>query len=164
MEEKKVFINNYKKASFTCPKCKKRKMLNVAGYRNIQEEVRITHRCSCGNDYTLLLERRMFPRKIVHLPGSYIWKERRKTMIVKDISRGGVKLELETEKGMKIGDRLVIEFCLDDPRQTLIHKEVTVRYERGPCIGVEFRPSKIITSFDRSNDKAIAAYMLGRSS
>jgi len=73
-------------------------------------------------------------------------------------------LELRAGKDMNIGDKLVIEFCLDDPRKTLIHKEVTIRYEREPCIGVEFRPSEVATPFDRSNDKAIAAYMLGRSS
>lgn len=164
MTEEKVFINNYKKASFTCPACKKRRMLNVAGYRNIQEEVRITHRCSCGKDCTFLLERRIFPRKRVRLSGNYIWKERRKTMIVKDISRGGVKLELASEMEMKmeIGDKLVIEFCLDDQRQTLIHKEVIVRYKREPYIGVEFCLPAVTTSFDRLNDKAITDYMLGR--
>ncbi len=158
--EKKVFINNYKKASFTCPKCDKRKTLNVSGYRNVREEVKITHRCSCGNSYTLLLERRRYRRKNVTLSGAYVWKERRRKMIVKDISRGGVKLELKVEKDMKIGDKMFVELSLDDPKRTLIQKEVVIRNIRERHIGVEFFSPKIITLADKKSDKALAAYML----
>ncbi len=160
MKEKKVFINNCKKAPFVCPKCRKKKMLNVSGYRNILEEVRITHRCSCGNSYTLLLERRKFHRKRVSLSGAYVRKESRKTMIVKDLSRGGLKFEVKAEKDIKIGDKLFVEFCLDDSHQTLIQKEVIVRRIKGSHIGAEFHSPAVETLVDRAYDRAIAYCML----
>lgn len=160
MTEQKVFINNYSKASFTCPNCKKRKLLNVSGYRNIREEVKITHRCSCGHTYTLLLERRRFPRKNVRLTGAYVWNERRRKMMIRDMSRGGVRIELKQRERFKIGDKLFIEFSLDDTRRTLIQKEVIVRNIRGPYIGAEFCAPIIETSADRASTKAIASYML----
>jgi hypothetical protein len=163
LPEKKVFINNQNKAMFLCPACEKSRSLNVPGYRNIGEVIRITYRCACGSSYDLLLERRRFLRKDVNLPGVYyiLGEDKVKgSMTVKNLSRAGLRLELKDEKHLKIGDKLLIGFCLDNNSKTVVKKKVVVRNMFGAYVGAEFCAGKAGSAFDKDSDSAIRSYML----
>jgi len=136
----RVFINNDGEAVFVCPKCQKAMTMNVAIYKDIDEPVKITHWCSCGCSYTPLLERRRFHRKNVRLPGACILarEKAKRPMTVRDISRGGLKLELKESVSAKVGDKLLVMFRLDDSPKTVIQKKATIRNINGAFIGVEF--------------------------
>jgi hypothetical protein len=152
----KVFINNDGEAVFVCPKCQKAMSMNVSIYKNIDEPIKITHWCSCGYSYTPLLERRRFHRKAVRLPGVCMLEREKakRSMIVRDISRGGLKLELKDTAPVKLGDKLLVMFRLDDRPKTVIQKKATIRNVKGTFIGVEF----YFGEADNKAEKAIVHY------
>ena len=78
-------------------------------------------------------------------------------MTVIDLSRTGLKLKLNDKGGFAIGDKLVIEFNLDDAKHSPIKKEVKIMKIDKTELGVAF------LSMHPSNpsDKALGFYMFG---
>ncbi len=105
-------------------------------------------------------------------------------MTVLDVSRSGLRLEIShVQLKMKehdvsgitdeqatlehkiqkpvdeinVGDKLLVEFRLDDTKKTLIKKEVIIRWMKTPYIGVEFSSQSL-------NDGSLGFYMMDDSS
>lgn len=163
-QEQKVFINNDNMATFVCPKCKRSTTADVSEYKDINKVVRIQHTCSCGYSHTVLLERRKFFRKNVDIPGRYIREGEKsgKPMTVKDLSRSGLKIEMEQKDDLKIGDRLSVEFKLDNPQRTFIRKEVFVKTLSGSYAGTEFCSRDTNNPIDKAYDIAIGFYTFSK--
>ncbi len=141
MEEiEKIFIGSNDMATFSCPQCSKTKTANVSRYKNIEKAVRVKCKCPCGHSYTVLLERRKHIRKNLELAGAYISEKggERGSMVVIDLSRSGVRIKLNMTANIEIGDKLMLEFNLDDQQQSLISKEIIVRSINDLLIGAEF--------------------------
>ncbi len=141
MALKKVFITSNNLATFVCPECQNSRTRNVAQYKDIETAVKVKCKCPCGHTYNVLLERRKDLRKSMDLPGTYSSQTQegvRGTMVVKNLSRSGMNLEMNMKMAFQIGERLNIEFNLDDSQRSLIRKEVIIRSIRGTNIGVEF--------------------------
>ena len=110
--------------------------------------------------YAAQLERRRYFRKTVHFPGTYSraaggCHAGRGTMDVLDLSRTGVKLRVGKHENLKVGDRLTVEFQLDDRRRSRISRESVVRRIDGMHLGAEFTPSDPADP----NHKAIGFYL-----
>jgi len=135
----KVFMNEENKATFVCPECERAKTVDVSKYKDIKRAVRVKAKCKCGNQYSVLLERRKYYRKETKLPG-YVYGEsdNKGPMTVKDLSRFGIKFELGSKRFLFVGDKVVVEFELDDGHKTLIKKEVKIVSLSGNLIGAEF--------------------------
>lgn len=154
-----VFIYKANKAIVICPKCEKSKTIDVSEDIGSKYLVRLKHKCSCGYLYIVLLERRKRHRKIVNLPGTFICsisKEQvaKGLMTIQDITRAGLcfKLDANTKQKLNIGDKLLLDFNLDDKSRSLIKKEAIIRNIRGDFIGVEFSSVDLY-------DKALGLYM-----
>ncbi len=132
-------MNDENMATFVCPKCELARTVDMAKYKDIKRAVKVRARCKCGHQYTVLLERRKFYRKTTDLKG-YIYgeSESKGRMVVKDLSRFGLKFELESKRLLYEGDLLMVEFELDDGHRTLIKKEVRVKSISASLIGAEF--------------------------
>ena len=105
-------------------------------------------------------------------------------MTVLDVSRAGLRMEISHVKlkvkehdvsvvtgeqatfdhkikkpvdEINIGDKLFVEFRLDDTKQTLIKKEVIIRWMKMPYIGVEFSSQSLY-------DGSLGFYMMDESS
>ncbi len=158
MEEKKIFVNDEGTAVFTCPTCNASKSNDVTKLLKLEKAVRVRCRCSCGTRYTAILERRKYFRKPVHLSGRYYTRDQKKKgpVTVIDISRVGLKLRLWAPSGLKTGDRIIVEFQLDDKNRTDIKKELVIRSMSGDQLGAEFY------SIDPANvyDKALGFYLM----
>jgi hypothetical protein len=104
------------------------------------------------------LERRRHYRKLIDLYGTYWIKEKglSRDMVIKDISRAGIKFHVDLKPLLKIGDSIGVEFRLDNPQRTLISKRVIVRNIRDGDVGVEF------INVDSSNaaDVSIGFYLM----
>lgn len=158
----KAFISSTNQITFSCPQCKNTRTVDVTKYRALDKAVKIKVHCPCGHDYPVLLERRKQFRKAVSLPGTFtrIYNQRRAgkgTMVVKDVSRTGLSIQVNDTTHMKNGDILEVVFKLDDPKRSAIQKEVVIRKIVGYDIGTEF------VSIDAGNasDKAIGFYLMG---
>jgi hypothetical protein len=135
----KVFVSEKRTATFVCPECKRTKTTDVSAYLKSDKLIKVKCRCTCGHAYSALLERRKFFRKETSLPGVYTSvKKERRPMTVMNLSRTGLKFKLHASDTLKAGDRLVVEFNLDDPQQSLIRKEVIVKNIKNSNIGAAF--------------------------
>jgi len=154
-----VFIYKDNKAIVICPKCEKSKTIDVSEDIGSKYLVRLQPKCSCGYLYIVLLERRKRHRKIVNLPGTFIYSVSKEQvdkglMTIQDITRAGLcfKLDANTKQKFNIGDKFLLECHLDDKSRSLIKKEAIIRNIRGPFIGVEFSSVDLY-------DRALGLYM-----
>jgi RNase P subunit RPR2 len=157
----KSFVTPDRKATFICPKCKKPRRADVSALSDLNQPVRVRVRCPCGNVYTADLERRLRQRKQVNFPGIAVRSTQSDDsghipVSVTDISRGGLKLRLSNSGTFKRGEKLRVEFRLDDARRSLICKKVVVAMVNGLEAGVQF----IDINGDDSSDKALGFYLL----
>jgi hypothetical protein len=77
-------------------------------------------------------------------------------MVVKDVSRTGLKLRVSDARLLNSGDILEVNFRLDNPQKSTILKEVVVRKIEGLDLGAQF------VSIEPGNpsDKAIGFYLM----
>ncbi len=157
----KVEIKKDGTAFFTCPECHYSKKKDVSAYKKTKTAVRLTCRCKCGNNYSVLLERRRHFRKKTNLSGSYTNENGDKVpIIINNLSISGISFQLDdkhnkrmlegngfkveipvdTERNIaiNIGDKLMVEFYLDDREKSWVQRDVTVKYIKGDQVGGEF--------------------------
>jgi len=156
----KIFITRDNKATLACPACERSKCIDASPYMAMQQIVKIRIKCPCGHQYPAQLERRRHFRKTVNFEGVYSQATGgrhvgRGNMAILDLSRTGVRLRLRESKPMRIGDKLVVEFRLNDRKQSRIRQESVVRRIDGSDLGAEFSP----TDPADPNAKAIGFYL-----
>ena len=152
-----VHVTNERTATFICQECKKIKAVDVSEYIKLDKRIFVNAKCPCGNKFRALLNKRKQFRKETILKGTYLNISQNnqagvRGMEVCDLSMTGMKLKLNTDKSISIGDILDTEFFLDDIHQSFIKKKVIVQNTRLPYIGVEFRSGEDI-------GKAIGFYL-----
>ena len=153
----KVYMSSTKMATFVCPKCHKSKTVNVSKYADLDKKVKVSVRCPCGHAYISLLEKRKRYRKETNLPGSYSRFINGKQMdgglmIVRDLSTIGMKLQIDADNDLVVGDVIQVEFHTDDAQRAFIKKKVIIRSINGPIIGTEFASTEGI-------DRALGFYL-----
>ena len=156
----KIFLSGKDTASFTCPKCHVSKEADVTRYKRIATSVNLKVKCSCGNEYSVMLERRKYYRKETNIPGKFGFfslagEDQKGSITIMDISKGGLKFKMATQPIFNKGDILEVEFILDNKDKTHIRKQVFVRNVKDSFVNVEF------CSFDADDtgDKAIEYYL-----
>ena len=156
----KLFLTQDNKATIACPACERSRIIDASPYMALSRIVRIRVKCPCGHAYTTQLERRRFFRKSVQLHGEYCQAPGGRhvgkgALAILDLSRTGVKMRLGDDKALRIGDRIVVEFQLDDRKRSKVRQETVVRRIDGADLGAEF------TSTDPAdpNTKAIGFYL-----
>jgi len=88
----KIFITKDGRASVTCPKCYKTKLLDVSKYNYLEKEVKLKCRCKCKHVFSVILERRKHRRQPVSLEGSVTLGDKTHSIKVVDITRSGLQL------------------------------------------------------------------------
>jgi c-di-GMP-binding flagellar brake protein YcgR len=160
----KAYINNDQTATFVCPQCQKPRVKDVSKYIARKELTRLKVTCSCGHQYLVYLEKRKKFRKQTNLDGKYKFTaqdhENQKTevtgrMTVTDLSSTGLRAKLPATPRFSIGEKLNIEFQLDDINHSLIRKEVIVQNVFDFSVGLEF-------VFNQSFDPVLGFYLLSK--
>jgi hypothetical protein len=133
-----VFVNSENKAVFTCPKCTKAKTVDISNLVNEKKDIKV--KCSCGHVYSVVLERRKFYRKKTRLSGIFMLAQNRKeySMTVTNISRLGLEFKSSESEKLKVGDRVGVEFRLDDKSRSSIKKKGIIRRIEEMTIGIQF--------------------------
>jgi len=136
----RVIITDNNTATFVCPECKKWKTKDVSRYKNTETSVRVKIKCPCGHSYDVILERRKSIRKNLNLPGKFNnYKNSESVNVtVTDISQTGLRIKLDFPQDFAPGDKLNLEFILDDKQRSLVKKKVVVRSVKGLSVGAEF--------------------------
>lgn len=159
----KVYITSNQEITFTCPECLHPRIVGINDHEELKKATNVRVTCRrCGHKYRATIERRQQYRKSVNFPGTYTHMVKGRFrgkgyMTVVDLSRTGLKLKLNEKATFNAGDRLVLEFTLDDANHSPIKKEVEIKKIDKTELGVAFlsmHPSD-------PSDKALGFYMFG---
>jgi hypothetical protein len=136
----KALLNAKNAAFFICPSCKKRYRRDLSNRKDIRQGSKLNCRCTCGAEFSIILERRRHNRKPTELNGAYLHERHRYRggILVKNLSRSGAGIEILSERQIYEGDTLTLKFNLDDDQKTFVAKEAVIRKKKGTYVGVEF--------------------------
>lgn len=147
MGKAEIFVNQEDMALFSCPHCGRMKHVSVAKFKNKKHSLQV--KCVCNQTFTVDLNFRKRYRKQTDLEAFFCkvvnWvktadasKMPRNCRIV-NLSLGGVGFRHLTRVKIEIGDELIIDFSLDDRKQSHMKRVIIVRHvgEDG-YIGGEF--------------------------
>ena len=139
----RVFLNDHEDGTFICPACNNGVIKHLGKFSQSQTAIRLKCRCKCGHVYGALVERRRFFRKPVNLMGTYFYSEgennpRKGLIKILDISQSGLQFSLNSMPEFKVGDRIIVEFRMDDREQSQIREMGTVKDIRSNKVGLQF--------------------------
>jgi len=138
-----VHVRGDNTATLVCPSCNAVKNFSAAKYRNMRH--RLTVRCHCKTSFPVLLNFRRNFRKPTNLPGTYEIISARGcgggVIQVNNLSRDGAGFTVSGLHRIEPGQVVMIEFHLNDKKQTVLKKEVLVRSVQQNVIGCEFKNS-----------------------
>ncbi len=139
MAEKKVFMDSDNRVFFICPRCDRAQRQDVSAYRHHNRPVRLAFTCeTCGGTASVVLERRSHYRVQVGKPGTYgtLPGPPDGTITVLDLSRTGIRVELDHDRGFKTGDRFWVAFTLPNEENT--QKDAVVVHCADRIVRAEF--------------------------
>lgn len=156
----KFFVNKEGMAIIKCPQCEHGKSISVATYKGKKSTIKVN--CPCGHSFPISLDFREHHRKKTLLEGNYRksglniesfyeklshtrgtpmnpTSDGLKNCTIKDLSVGGLGLDIWGFHSVKEGDALLIEFTLDNKKKSHIRSEVVVKTVRENYVGAEFK-------------------------
>lgn len=134
----RAFVTDEGTAAIVCPNCGMTKQIPVAEYRGNKHSIKI--RCRCQQTFTIDLEFRQSHRKATNLNGFYeITSGGGGRAVIKDLSKNGLGFMVSGIHGVRVGQKVQINFALDDLKETPLKKTTVVRSVHQNRIGCEFR-------------------------
>jgi hypothetical protein len=141
MEIIKTFVRNDDTATVSCPGCQMTKNVAVGKFRHCKHTITIN--CLCKETFKVAFDFRRHYRKAVSLHGTYeiISKGRVGGGIIQinNISRNGLMFTVSGLHRIEEGQKLRVEFELNDKKKTLLKKEVIVKEVQQNTIGCQFK-------------------------
>lgn len=137
----KILIDSFDTAQFACPECNRKKIMQLSEYGIKRQNTTVKCRCRCGHTYMVTLEKQTESIQDTQLLGTFISKEDINCsgkMIIKKLNSKGLMLKTNIEQSILPGLKLVLEFVLDDAKQSIVKKEVVVKAKKGRYLSVEF--------------------------
>ena len=140
----RVYLFANKRARMMCQRCETSFTISVPSQAGIANPQSV--HCPCGALYLVGQQKRQQARKEAQFDGAYIHErngDHTGSLVVENLSYGGIRLQLMTSHEIAEQDQLFVEFKLDHGQQsTMIRESVNVRYVQGNLIGVEFIDSQ----------------------
>lgn len=135
----KIFVSDDDLATITCPGCGHTRQVSVGGYRDKPKSIKV--RCKCDKKFLIDLEFRQQHRKKTDLKGLYdIHSDQGGgRAVIKDISLSGIGFTVSGIHNVRVGQKIQIEFVLDDSKQTKLNKTAIVKSVNNNRIGCEFK-------------------------
>lgn len=133
-EQQSVLMRDDGLVLLTCPGCGALESVSSSEFDRLGNTIQVG--CPCGRQFNAVLEKRRYYRKLVHLEGYFslggelgpigasgkIWGP----MVVKDLSKAGLRFVSPKTHLIHKGDLLMVRFNLDNTNQALIHKPARV--------------------------------------
>jgi hypothetical protein len=135
----KSFVTPDDSASIVCPQCNGAKLIAVRQFRHHLHMLRV--KCKCGHAFKVQLEFRSQFRKTTQLPATYnLTAPAGSGGVAKviNLSLNGACIELRGFQDLKIGQKGILVFSLDNRNKTLLKKAIHIRAVNGNRIGCEF--------------------------
>lgn len=140
MKIQKSFVKTNDTASIRCPDCALVKNIPVGKFRNNRHTLKT--RCSCGTTFLVALDFRRHYRKPTKIVGLYTLiggpYSGGGQMQVNNISRSGVGFSVSGMHNISAGQKALLNFRIDDKKQTELTKKVLIKNIRDNTVGCEF--------------------------
>jgi PilZ domain-containing protein len=140
MKVQKSFVKTNNTASIRCPDCALVKNIAVGKFRNDRHTLKT--RCNCGSTFLVALDFRRHYRKLTDIVGMYSLigppSSGGGQMQVTNISRSGIAFSVSGMHDIHIGQKALLNFKLDNKKQTELTKKVMVKSIQDNYIGCEF--------------------------
>lgn len=139
MQAHKSFVKTNNTASIRCPNCARAKNIPVGRFRETQHTLKT--RCSCDTVFMVSLDFRRHYRKPTKLIGVYTTiggNGDGGEMQVDNISRSGVGFSFSGSHRMTVGQKALLNFTINDKKQTELTKKVIIKRISDNNIGCEF--------------------------
>jgi hypothetical protein len=136
---KKLYVDDAGMVPFLCPHCGDSRKRSMDKYRDVPGLIKMS--CTCGYTSAVQLEFRKFFRKDTELEGLYyrtILEGHWGKMIVRNLSLTGCGFEMFRKEPLAVGEKIKLEFTLDNPRRSLIRKNAVVSEIGGNHVGCRF--------------------------
>ena len=136
-----ITIDSLDTAQFSCPICHQKKVMQLSEYKIMRPLTQVRCRCKCGHTYMVTLEKKLESTQDTQLLGTFISMGHIKCsgkMIIKKLNSKGIMLRTNIEQNLLPGLKLLLEFVLDDPKQSIVKKEVVVKAKKGKYLSAEF--------------------------
>ena len=135
----KTFVPEDGLAAITCPACGITRKVQVGDYCGKRNTIRVS--CRCGRTFNVELEFRQFHRKPTELSGFYeiISDKSGGRAAIKDLSRNGMGFVISGVHNVRVGQKIMVNFALDDKNNTPLRKTAVVRSVNQNRIGCEFK-------------------------
>ena len=151
--DQKAFVKDGDQTTIICPTCNSAKEISVRQFRHRLHMLKV--KCKCGHSFRVQLEFRRHYRKATDLAGTFdLLYPATGGAVAKilNISLSGVCFEVKGIHDLKIGQKGVLVFKLDNRKETVLSKRVLIRSVNGNRIGSEFVE-------DRAFDKDLGFYL-----
>jgi tRNA(Glu) U13 pseudouridine synthase TruD len=138
-----VCLNDQKEATFICDKCGNGVTRDLSKVLHAQTAIRVKCKCKCGHVFRVLVERRCNKRKSVNLLGMchYLTRSgdtKKRLIKIIDISYTGLHVSISSSPEFKVGNKVIVEFGLDDREKTKMKVKATVKRILSKSVGLEF--------------------------
>ena len=135
----KTFVPDDGLAAITCPNCGITREVPVGDYCGKRNTIRV--RCRCKQTFNVELEFRQFYRKPTNLYGFYeiLSDKSGGRAAIKDLSRNGMGFMVSGVHNVRVGQRILVNFALDNKNSTPLNKAAVVRSVDQNRIGCEFK-------------------------
>lgn len=124
--------------TFSCPVCGKEKQMDLSPFMHGVKEIRLKYTCPCKHQFSVVVERRRHIRKKVSLNGRITRNHTKFPIKVVDVSRQGLKIKTMNSLEFQMGEKVVVEFTLDDTHQSTVAKNMIVRTKTIGGFGLQF--------------------------
>ncbi|NNF45222.1 MAG: PilZ domain-containing protein [Desulfofustis sp.] len=149
--QSRAFVAEDGTAAFVCPNCEMSRNVPVFSFRGNKHSINI--RCRCQETFTIDLDFRKSHRKPTKLSGFYeITSGGGGRAVISDISREGLGFMVSGVHNVRVGQKILVNFALDDKHNTPLKKTAVVRSVDQNRIGCEFKR-------DQAFEKSLGFYL-----
>lgn len=137
-ETNRAFVSEDGIAFITCPYCNLTKQVSVADLIGKTSKVKV--RCRCKQTFTFEFEFRQSHRKKTNLNGIYevLSGKGGGRATIEDLSEHGLGFLTSGRNRVQVGQKIMINFSLDDQPQTMLKKRAVIRSVSDNRVGCEF--------------------------
>ena len=135
MDNVKVFLNETLSANVICPKCGNLKQINFQGKVIPRSGIA---KCKCGNNFTVLFEKRKYYRKHLDLTATCFTSGDPVGFLVKlvDISQGGISFSTSAGRSLQLDVIIKLSFQLEGDTVNCVASVCSIRDQR---VGAKFK-------------------------
>jgi predicted RNA-binding Zn-ribbon protein involved in translation (DUF1610 family) len=146
-------------AEFLCPSCKETRIIQLEQEIRSSTPVRMRYRCECGTRHVLFLEKRASVRKRVNIDGQLKLDGESLPIVIKNLSRNGLMFTSNERRiEVEIGDRMSVDFALEQGPRIDFSKKIEVMWKSDIEIGAAFVAEAGSSQYDPTYDLALAQY------